>query len=43
MLLVGLYLLSMALIMSLKCQIIDVACIASWLYTKYIGNEGLGD
>ena len=26
-----------ALILSIKLQIIDVACIASWLYTKYIG------
>ena len=28
---------SKALILSIKLQIIDVACIASWLYTKYIG------
>ena len=28
---------SKALILSIKLQIIDEACIASWLYTKYIG------
>ena len=28
---------SKALILSIKLQIIDVACIAGWLYTKYIG------
>ena len=28
---------TMALILSIKFQVIDVACVASWLYTKYIG------
>ena len=28
---------SMSLILSIKLQIIDVACIASWVYTKCIG------